>query len=219
MPAELMLIVGDEVVPLAIQTIPTDGWAEIKNWQQSIAAFLALGALLIPARYNFRLNRRRDAQLRDEQIDAVCSALYSEILILKRELAQLAKTVAKYEVRSSDFDKYFFDDHPLPKPVLFTALADSIGDLPPKLALSIITFYGWYDSSQSNVKLLTPSERTYNYAATAFLDPALKAIKGIEPALKEIEKRLNLPRADDEDTDDAEMIQDHIRDMFTSHGD
>jgi hypothetical protein len=72
-------------------------YVEAKQWQAGIAALLGFLGLIFAALFNFRLNRRRDAQLRSEEMISVASALYGEILLLRDELAQLARTVASYE--------------------------------------------------------------------------------------------------------------------------
>src|ERR1700722_5331259 len=71
---------------------------ELKGWQSGIAALFGFIALIIGALWNFRLNRRRDAALRAEEAISVAAALYGEVVLLRMEVASLARSVANVAV-------------------------------------------------------------------------------------------------------------------------
>ncbi len=66
-------------------------YAELKSWQSGIAAILGFIALIVGALFNFRLNRRRDAGLRNDGTLGVAAALYGEILLMRERMALMAK--------------------------------------------------------------------------------------------------------------------------------
>jgi hypothetical protein len=69
-------------------------YEELKGWQGGIGSLLGFLALIVGALWNFRLNRRRDAALRAEEVVSVAAALYGEIVLLRIEAAGLARAVA-----------------------------------------------------------------------------------------------------------------------------
>jgi hypothetical protein len=143
MPTELLLVADDQVFPVTMQIAPIaeQGFLEaIRVWQQGIAALIGFAGLIGAALYNFHLNRTRDRDLREEEVNAVCSGLYGEILILRRALARIARIIAKAKMDGRELDKHFFADNQLPKPVLFDALAEKVGLIPPSMTTSIIAF-------------------------------------------------------------------------------
>ena len=91
---------------------------EAKGWQTGIGALAGFGAIVVGALYNARLNRKRDE--RDECI-AIASALYGEIVILRRALAGMANAVGHRfmahgigQLRGEQFDRHFVDRMKLP---------------------------------------------------------------------------------------------------------
>jgi hypothetical protein len=57
-------------------------YEELKTWQQGVGALIGFVALMGAAWWNFHLNRRRDAALRNEEARAILAALYGEIVVL-----------------------------------------------------------------------------------------------------------------------------------------
>ena len=112
---------------------PGEFYNELKGWQTGISSMFGFGALIVAALWNFSLNRRRDAALRDEEALSVATALYGEILLLRKEVGQLARVVANIEInKSREFDEHFLEAHPLSEPLLYKALAPKIGLLSPE---------------------------------------------------------------------------------------
>ena len=83
-------------------------YAEARQWQTGIAALLGFAGLIVAALWNFSLNRRRDRQLRREEMMSVASALYGEILLLRNELALLACVVAQAERKLREVDQFTY---------------------------------------------------------------------------------------------------------------
>src|SRR5689334_19002935 len=100
-------------------------YQELKTWQTAIGAFFGFIALMSGALFNFYLNRRRDAQLRQDESLSVTAALYGEIVLLRKEAARLAQGVAQaYVDRGTQrnpvikFNAHFIESHPLSEPML-----------------------------------------------------------------------------------------------------
>ena len=74
---------------------------ELKGWQTGISSIFGFGALIIAALWNFNLNRRRDAELKNDEALSVATALYGETLLLRKEVGRLAKVVASIEISKS----------------------------------------------------------------------------------------------------------------------
>ena len=181
-------------------------YQEAKSWQGAISSLLGFVALLGGALFNFRLNRKRDAALRDDEALVVVAALYGEILALRREAVRLVQaTATEYigwgisGVPREPFDKHFMEGNKLSEPVLFRALAPKIGMLRPNLAQAIISFHLNIQEARQWIPLLrNDSERRFTYSPLHILSPAMAAIKDVVPALRDIEATLRLSPHEDE---------------------
>lgn len=180
-----------------------DIYIELRSWQSGLGTLFGLGALLLGALWNFRLNRRRDRELRQEETVAVATALYGEILLLRVEVAKIANIVANIYNRMNlrpdstvKFDKWFLESHPLPEPMIYPALASKLGLLPPGLIISIASFHASYWDAKNSLPLLVEKKgRGYEFSPLVLLRPALNAVSEIESALREIELMAMLTKA------------------------
>jgi hypothetical protein len=165
-------------------------YEELKGWQGGIGSLLGFVALMVAALWNFRLNRRRDAMLRAEEALSVAAALYGEIVLLRIEIARIARDVARIEAGSDrDIDKHFLEAHALPEPTLYKALAAKIGLLSADLVIAITGFHKNYQEVRTWLPLLIENpERGYYYSRSYLLVPARDAIYDIVPALRKIEQ-------------------------------
>ena len=113
-------------------------YAELKQWQTAIGSLLGFLALMVAALWNFHLNRRRDAALRAEETNSIAAALYGEIVLLRKQVAHVARAVAAIEAsHDRKLDKHFLEAHTLSEPVLYKALAPKIGLLSSDLVIAI----------------------------------------------------------------------------------
>ncbi len=81
--------------------VPSEFYSELKGWQTAIGSLLGFIALMVAALWNFRLNRRRDAALRADEALSVVTALYGEILLLRKEVGELARVVANIKLNET----------------------------------------------------------------------------------------------------------------------
>jgi hypothetical protein len=172
-------------------------YAELKSWQTVIGSVLGFSALIVAALWNFRLNRRRDDLIRNEEIIAIASALYGEIVMLRGDVAKMANGVAKrYEDNGlgrfrgeEPFDAHFREAFPLRDPLLYPALAAKVGMLPANLLLPIVQFYSAYtEASLWFPRLEDVPERGFSYGVLWVLHPAREAVVNVAPCLREIER-------------------------------
>jgi len=178
-------------------------YTEAKGWQGAIGSVLGFIALVIGALINYQLNRQRDKRLRSEEVVAIASALYGEILLLRQRAARLGQFVAARHFRrglrndEDDFDKHFREMVEMPAPRMFPALAPKIGMLPPSIALEISKFYSRIDEAQTWLpRLQDDPDRKYSYSVASVLRPAMDAVNLIVPTLRDIEKLTGIEAAD-----------------------
>jgi len=175
-----------------------DFYAELKAWQTAIGAAIGFVALILGALFNSHLNRRRDTRLRHEEAIGVATALYGEIVLLRRETARIGNMIAarytSYAYQKGEaFDKHFVEDHNIPDEFIYKALADKLGLLNPNLIISIAEFYQNLQEVRSWIPRLKNEEtRGYNYSILNVLHPAREAVTRIGPSLREIEKMAKL---------------------------
>jgi hypothetical protein len=164
-------------------------YEELKGWQGGIGALLGFVALIAGALFNFHLNRKRDAALRAEDALSVAAALYGEIVLLRGEIAALARAVAAAEIKGTlKIDTHFVDARKISEPYLYHALAPKIGLLSPDLVIAITNFYKNVQEAKARLPLLIEnSERGYGYFASSVLTPARDAVMDIVPAMRKIE--------------------------------
>lgn len=150
-------------------------------------------ALILGALFNFHLNRKRDAQLRFEEANAVAAALHGEIVLVRKELVRTAILVARIEEEVHSFDKSFSELIRLQDPILYRALANKLGLLDPTLVLAIADFYTNFELVRSWLPFIVNSEdRKFPFSAASVLRPAIKAIEGIKPTLDEMALKMGV---------------------------
>jgi hypothetical protein len=193
--------------------------SEVKTWQPLIGSLFGFGALTWGALYNFKLNRQRDDRLREMEGRTVALALYSEINMLRRDIAKLAVGIAGRFLRSGGYEdevpSYFLELYPMPEPTLYAALAPKIGLLDADLLLRITTFYSNYLEVRTHLpKLIEDEDRAIHYGVGWVLRPALAAVEDVVPALRAIEAmgRIEPPAADPSigKTKEALKLEDEI---------
>jgi hypothetical protein len=196
---------------------PSDFYNELKGWQTGISSMLGFLALSWAALYNFKLNRRRDVALKDEETLSVATALYGEILLLRKEVGHLAKVVANVEnYHVLTFDEYFLEAHPLSEPLLYKALATKIGLLSTDLILGITEVHQNLQEAKNSLPLLVKKpERGYGHSVLTFLIPARDAVKNIQLTLDKIERMAKiLKAAENIDLGDAENVINREEEAF-----
>ncbi len=199
---------------------PGEFYSELKGWQTGIGSMLGFAALMIAALWNFSLNRRRDAALRNEEALSVATALYGEILLLRKEAGKLARTVAGIEMHHSlKFDEHFLEAHPLSEPLLYKALAPKIGLLSPDLIVSITEFHKDFQEAKMSMPLLVDKpERKYGYSVLEVLVPARNAVVNIQHTLDKIERMASISKvAENIDLGDTEIVIEMEEDKFRSY--
>lgn len=192
-------------------------YEELLAWQQGIGAFVGLLALVLAALFNFWLNRRRDAKLRDEEIASIITAIYGEIIQLQIEMALLAKIVANYILGDREFHAEFVEDYRLGQPLLYPALSHRLGLLAPDMLLPLVQFYSNFDKASRGIPLLIKGERSFNYSPLVVLQPALSAVQDIQPTLRQIEDRYKIPQAEIPDTGIASDIAEEQLLIYAEH--
>jgi hypothetical protein len=186
-----------------LQGVPElDLYAELRGWQAGIGALLGFFGLMLAALWNFRLNRKRDAALRREEMLSVAVALYGEILLLREELARLAMTVARYEAPPRNIPQRFADDHGPPEPILYPALGHKLGLLPAELVLAITKFHACFREAKDSLPLICRNDEI-RFSVLTVLKPAVSGIHDVAPALRHIERLAGLSEAKEPKLGDA----------------
>jgi hypothetical protein len=195
---------------------PTPGiYEELKGWQSLIGSAFGFAALIGGALFNFYLNRRRDARLRHEEMLSVATALYGEILLLREEMARLARTVANVQNRNGEFSLQFTQDHKPHEPTLYPAMASKLGLLTVDLIIAITRFHEDYQKAKEDFPLLAERDTGGTYSPLAVLEPAVNAVDDIRPALRMIEKLAGLKEAaPDPNLGVARAVADFERERF-----
>lgn len=180
-----------------------DFYTELKGWQGAIGSVLGFTALILGALFNYHLNRKRDERLRREEMISIASALYGEIVILRRSVARMANAVGAKYIRhglhdDAAVDKHFIEQFAPPRPKLYPALASKVGMLYSQLALEVVLFYSRVEEAEAWLpRLQDDEERPYVYGVKYVLDPAIDAVIGIAPALRIIEDMAGITKEGD----------------------
>ncbi|UFS81537.1 MULTISPECIES: hypothetical protein [Rhizobium] len=182
-------------------------------------SILGFVALVFGALFNFRLNRRRDALLRADEAAAVTAALFSEIILVRAEVARTARLVAKIEMRGGEFEAHFMEYIRLQDPMLYKALANKLGLLDPKLVLGITAFHSRVQTVRDWLpQLVEKEDRGFSYSTLSVLEPAIQAIDEIKPILDAMADGMEIERPKDEgDLGGARDVAEMERDRFAEH--
>lgn len=175
-------------------------YQELKTWQQGLAALLGFMGLMAAALWNFRLNRKRDALLRFEEMISVTAALYGEMILLRARTAHVARIVANvYVSEGTDpdsvikFDKHLVEANKIPEPLLFKALAPRFGLLPADLVVSVSAFYEKVQTVTFWLPQLIPqADRGYSHSILTILHPAYEAVEEVMSTLRRMETMIGI---------------------------
>ena len=152
------VIVGVALAALIIGSVLIQFWPAIEALSGGAAAFLGalvgaaagLGAILIGALYNAKLNRDRDDRLREQEAKAIAVAFRAELVALVEDAEVRLHTIADQprmfgglprRIDSLDIpDKSGYRNNPL-----------RVGELGHAIALRIVTAHACADHIRSNV--------------------------------------------------------------------
>ena len=188
--------------PSLIQDIGT----ELKIWQTGLGALIGLVSLAFVAWYNFYLNRRRDRELREAEARSVAAAIYSEIILLRGQLALLAKIVAKFDQSDGRFVEFRADVYRPSEPVIFPRLAGKLGQLDPDLVVGISKFFSNLEEASRGLDVLTTPVEGPKYACTIVLQPAISGVHDIRPVLEKIQNMFGMTDIEEPDIGMAEDV-------------
>lgn len=168
-------------------------YVELKQWQTVIGSVLGFLALTWGALFNYHLGRKRDDRVRNIECVSIAIGIYGEVQQLSAELAKMANGIGGWYLRSGirgdSAPQHFSGNWVLPDPLLYKALAPKLGMLPSIILEPLIKFYAYYNEAITHFpKILSDEERPVSYGVGWVLDPALRAIDEVQPALREIEK-------------------------------
>lgn len=192
-----------------------------------IGSFIGFLALLGGALFNFHLNRKRDLEIRRYEAASVAAALYGEVVLLRVEIARMARAVATNYVRwgtgsaeRGTFDKYLLEFFSVPEPILFKSLASKLAVMDHTIVICFNKFYFDYEEARRNLKLLVEDEdRPYSYRMSTVLKPARDAVIDVETALIDVERMLRIsksaPRPDLGQVDDVIEMEDDLSQVAT----
>ena len=169
---------------------------------------------------NSRLTRKRDERIRQEDELSVAAALYGEILLLRRELAYVGRSVAKTYTAQSvinpymKFNAHFLESNKLSDPMLYKALAPKIGLLNAELIIPIIEFYSNLEETRRWLpQLIENADRNFDYDVRHVLDPVRDAVQKVKPALRKIEGMVGISKpAGDPDLANVESVIEYEED-------
>lgn len=160
-------------------------YAEARQWQTGIGALLGFLALMAAALFNFSLNRRRDRQLRREEMLSVAAALYGEILLFRKELAVLASAVKAYKAGIGEHSDLLRCTPG--KPLIYQALAYKLGLLPSELVLGIVQFYDHVEGARRGLEGFGRPAAGVIEPEDMILEDAQRGIEEAKPVLRSIE--------------------------------
>lgn len=189
---------------------------DIKEWQTGIGALLGallgLVALMVAAQRNFSLNRKRDLEVRDGEMRSVASALYGEIILLRKELARLSRMIARDVLRGGpEYPRHFIEINTPSEPTVFPVLVGKIGILPADVALGVIRFYAHFSEAKKSLPfLIDSSDGGPGYSSSAVLKDAVEGVKGVSATLRRIEEIVCISAAESPDLGNAEGVLDFL---------
>ena len=156
-------------------------------------------SLALAALYNFHLNRRRDRDLREAETRSVAAAIYSEIILLRRQLALLARVVANVDQSDREFVDFRADLYRPSASVIFPRLAGKLGLLDPDLVVGISKFFANFEEATRSLDVLTAPHEGPKFACTIVLRPAVSGVQEVRPVLEKIQDMLGMTDIEEPD--------------------
>jgi hypothetical protein len=183
---------------------------ELQTWQPAIGSFVGFITIFVAAFVGFRFNARRDERLRQQEVNSIATAIYAEVVMLRKYAAKMANLVAGRYERQGPFDPYFFEGVPMPAAPIYAALSSDVGKLPAGILLGVVQFHSAYEDARYWLPRLEDDEaRGFSYSVLSVLHPALTAVEGIQPTLEAIEALVDIsPPAEKPDIARAKKIAD-----------
>lgn len=158
---------------------------ELKGWQGLLGAFFGLLALVMGALLNSWLARRNERLRRTDEAHAVAAALYAEMIGMRDSLARLARRTSQLESGSTGlgrgpknpFDIHYVEETSMPEPIVYPAIIDKVGSLPPNATADVVSFYTLYrEAARWRSFLGDDPIRTFGYSVGWVLRPAYDAV-------------------------------------------
>jgi hypothetical protein len=194
-------------------------YAEIKTWQAAIGSVVGFVALTLGALLNYHLGRKRDDRMREMEGLAVAFSLYTEIVLIRSELAHLANGIGGWYIREGYHEnavpKFISEMYKLSEPIIYNEVASKMGLIPYKLMYPISRFY--VSVERANIyfdRLFAKDGQVLSYGVEWVLEPAVLAIEGIEDTVRQIQVLGNLPATEPPDltwTKNAIILVDEMR--------
>ena len=192
-------------------------YAEAKTWQTGLGALIGVGSLAFVAWYNFHLNRKRDRDLREAEAQSVAAAIYSEILLLRGQLALLARIVANVYNRNQEFVELRADVYRPSKPVIFSSLSSKLGQLDPDLVVGISKFFSDLEEATRGLDVITTSRKGPRFSCLIVLRPSVSGVLEVRPVLTKMQHMLGMPDEEEPDIGCAEQVIELEEEMFRSN--
>ena len=180
--------------------------AELKTWQTGLGALIGLVSLAFVAWYNFCLNRRRDRELREAETRSVAAAIYSEIILLRGQLALLARIVANVDQSDREFVDFRADVYRPSDPVIFPRLAGKLGHLDTDLVVGITKFFSDLEEATRSLEVLTTPHEGSRFSCTIVLRPAVSGVQEVMPILEKMQNMLGTTNIEEPDIGMAEIV-------------
>ena len=193
-----------------------DIYAEVKSWQTGLGALIGMGSLAFVAWYNFHLNRKRDRAQREAEAQSIAAAIYSEIILLRNQLALLARIVANAHARDRELVNSEADVYRPSKPVIFPSLSGRLGQLDPDLVIGISKFFSDLEEATRGWDVITTPRDPSRFSYLIVLQPCVSGVKGVRPVLAKIQHMLGLPEVAEPHLGDADQVIDREEEMFRS---
>ena len=183
-----------------------DIYTELKSWQTGLGALIGLCSLAFVAWYNFYLNRQRDRDLREAEAQSIAAAIYSEIVLLRNQLALLARIVVKVHYSDREFVDFQADVYRPSKPVIFPSLSGKLGQLDPDLVIGISKFFSDLEEATRGLDVITKPSEGPRFSCLIVLRPSVSGVQDVKPILTKIQHMLKIPETEEPDIGYAELV-------------
>ena len=191
-----------------------DIYAEVKSWQTGLGALIGMGSLAFVAWYNFHLNRKRDRAQREAEAQSIAAAIYSEIILLRNQLALLARIVANAYDRDREFVNSEADVYRPSKPVIFPSLSGRLGQLDPDLVIGISKFFSDLEEATRGWDVITTPREASGFSCLIVLQPCVSGVEGVRPVLAKMQHMLGLPEVAEPHLGNADQVIEREEETF-----
>ena len=128
------------------------------------------------------------------------------MILLREQLALLARVVAHVHMRDQNFRDFRTDVYRPSKPVIFSNLSGKPGQLDPDLIIGISKFFSDLEEASRGLDVISAERDGPSYSCLIVLRPFVSGVQEVQPILTMLQHMLGMPGVEEPNVGNTEAV-------------